>query len=92
MKCKVSDQIMMYGDFYYEDDEDGLIISAKYYHELQKKKKEEEFDYTTLNNAQSQKEYQEQLRQAERELFEASVLERKVYGKDSQNYEREENA
>lgn len=92
LKCQVSDEIMMYGDFYYEDDEDGLIVSAKYYHDLKKKKKEDEFDYTELNNAQSQKEYQDQLRQAERELFESTVLDRKVFGKDSQNYEREVNS
>ena len=90
LRCKVSDQIMMYGDFYYEDDEDGLIVSAKYYNDLKKKRKEEQFDYTELNNAKSQKEYQDQLRQAERELFESTILDRKVYGKDSQNYEKEE--
>lgn len=80
---------MMYGDFYYEDDEDGLIVSASYYQSLKKKKKEEEFDQTLLNNAENWKEYEESLREKERELFESSVLDRKVYGKDSQNYERE---
>ncbi len=87
MRCHVSDQIMMYGDFYYEDDTDGLIVSAKYYHELKKKKKEEEWDYTALNNFQSQKEYQEKLREAEKALFESTVLDREVAGVD--NYREE---
>ena len=81
---------MMYGDFYYEDDEDGLIVSASYYHDLKKKRKEEEFDYTILNNAQSEKEYADQLRLAEQQLFEQTVLDRKVFGKDSQNFEKED--
>lgn len=92
IRCQVSDEIMMYGDFYYEDDEDGLIVSAKYYHDLKKKKKEDSFDYTTLNNATSQKEYQDELKKAEQELFESSILDRKVFGQDSQNYEREVNS
>lgn len=81
---------MMYGDFYYEDDEDGLIVSANYYNELKKKKRKEEWDYTTLNNAQTQKEYQETLKRAEMELFEQTLLDRKVYGKDSQNNAKDE--
>ena len=78
---------MMYGDFYYEDDTDGFIVSAKYYHELKKKKKEEEWDYTALNNFQSQKEYQEKLREAEKVLFESTVLDREIAGAD--NYREE---
>ena len=52
--------------------------------------KEEEFDYTILNNAQSEKEYADQLRLAEQQLFEQTVLDRKVFGKDSQNFNKEE--
>ena len=83
IKCKVSDQVMMYGDFYYEDTDDGLIVSATYYHELKKKKEEEEFDYTKLNNATSEKEYSELLKQAERELLEKTIFDRKIYGKNT---------
>lgn len=89
LRCKVSGQIMMYGDFYYEDDEDGLIVSANYYNQLKKQKQENEWDYTELNNAQDQKDYQDRLREAEMALFESEVLNRKVAGKDSDNYERE---
>ncbi len=83
IKCKVSDQVMMYGDFYYEDTDDGLIVSATYYHELKKRKEEEEFDYTKLNNATSEKEYSELLKQAERELLEKTIFDRKIYGKNT---------
>ena len=89
LRCHVSDQIMMYGDFYYEDDEDGLIVSAKYYHDLKKQKREDEWDYTELNNAESQKEYQERLHDAEKALFESEVLIRKIAGKDAENYAKE---
>jgi hypothetical protein len=80
--CKLSQQVLMYGDFYYEDDEDGIIISANYYHELLKKKKEDEFDYTKLNTATSEKEYSDLLKQAEREYLTQTVFDRKILGKD----------
>ena len=82
LRCKVSDQIMMYGDFYYEDDEDGLIVSAKYYHDLKKQRKEENWDYSLRDGFESQKEYQDQLREAEKALFESTVLDREIAGKD----------
>lgn len=82
LKCKVSQQVLMYGDFYYQDDEDGIIISHSYYHSELKKKQEEEFDYTKLNNATSEKEYTELLKQAERDFLNTTMFERKILGKD----------
>lgn len=82
LKCKLSDTVLMYGDFYYEDDEDGLIVSANYYHELKKKKEEDEFDQTKLNLATSEKEYSDLLKQAEREYLTQTIFDRKILGKD----------
>ena len=79
---------MMYGDFYYEDDEDGTIVSANYYHQLKEQKKRDNFDYTILNNAKSQKEYQDQLEKAEQEYLQATILDRKMFNKTAQNYEK----
>jgi negative regulator of sigma E activity len=42
-----------------------------------------EFDYTKLNNATSEKEYSELLKQAERELLEKTIFDRKIYGKNT---------
>ena len=53
--CDASGEVMMYGDFYYEDDQTGKIISANYYKNLKEQRKRDTFDYTILNNAQSQK-------------------------------------
>lgn len=86
---------MIYGDFYYEDDEDvdergqPYRIRATTYHNLKQQRREENWDYSILNNAESLKDYEQQLREAEYELFKESVLERKVWGKDSQNNDRE---
>lgn len=82
IKCKVSGELIGYGDYYYEDDEDGLIIKFTVYQRIKDKMKKDTFDYSLLEKAQSEKEYKEQLRKAERELLEATVLDRKIYGKD----------
>lgn len=89
--CDASGEVMMYGDFYYEDDQTGKIISANYYKNLKEQRKRDTFDYTILNNAQSQKEYQDQLKKAEQEYLTATILDEPVFGKDSQNNEREAN-
>ena len=41
LKCKVSGEIISYGDYYYEDDEDGLIVKASVYKQLQREKQRE---------------------------------------------------
>ncbi|MBP3199279.1 MAG: hypothetical protein J6N21_20095 [Butyrivibrio sp.] len=86
--CKVSGEVMMYGDFYYEDDEDGLIVSANYYHNLKKQKKEDNWDYSELNAFESQRDYAEALKEKERELFEKTVLNRAVAGHEVENREK----
>lgn len=81
-KCKVSGELIGPGDYFYEDDEDGVIIKADVYYDLKKKKEEDEFDYTKLNNAQSQREYELMLQQYEREFLSQTILDRKIAGKE----------
>ena len=87
--------ILMYGDFYYKEDEPDengkyLIIRATTYHQLKKQRKEDNWDYTILNNAESLRDYEKQVKDAYHELVKESILEHKVWGKDSQNYARDE--
>lgn len=88
-------QPMIYGDFYYEDDEEKddwgnpYRIRATTYHSLKQQRKQDNWDYTILNNAQNLKDYEQQLKEAEQELFKETVLEMKVWGKDSQNNDKE---
>ena len=69
----------MYGDFYYEDDQTGKRVDAQYYHQLKEEQREENWDYSTLNEAESQRDYQEQLRELEREALSQSILNEEVF-------------
>lgn len=69
----------MYGDFYYEDDQTGKRVDAQYYHQLKEEKREENWDYSTLNEAESQRDYQEQLKELEREVLSQSILNEEVF-------------
>lgn len=82
MKCKISGELIGYGDFYYEDDEDGLIVKASVYNEIMDKRKEELFDYSKLERARSEKEYTQMLKRAEKELLTQTLFERKIVGKE----------
>ena len=77
-RCKISKEYITYGDYYYVDDEDGLVIKKSVYDRLKKQKKYEEFDYSRLNNAQSEREYEQVMREKEREFLTDSIFERKV--------------
>lgn len=78
----------MYGDFYLTDD-DGNVISYNYYHNQKKQKERDEFDETILNNAKSQKEYQDELELAERELLTSNMLKEPIDGHWATNFEKE---
>jgi len=85
---------LIYGDFYYEEDEPDengkyLRIRATTYHQLKKERKETNWDYTVLNNAESLRDYEKQIKDAEHELVKESILSHKVWGKDSQNNDRD---
>lgn len=63
LKCRLSKQLITYGDYYYEDDEDGLIVKAEYYGELLKKRQEDPnfYDYSGYNlGLQKMAEYESQ--------------------------------
>jgi len=90
LRCHASGEILMYGDFYYTND-DGRVISAKYYHNLKKQRERDTFDQSILENAQSQKEYQDELRKAEQEYLSAQILEEPVETKEAYNMELEAN-
>lgn len=86
--------ILLYGDFYYkedEPDEEGkyLTIRATTYHNLKKQRREEQWDYTILNRQESQRDYEKSVKDAYHELITNSILEHKVWGKNSQNYAKE---
>lgn len=78
-KCKISDEFIVYGDFYYEDDQDGTIIKLTTYNKLKKEAKEEAFDYSLLARAKSQKEYNELVKRAERDFLRATILDRPIF-------------
>ena len=81
-KCGISEELIGPGDYYYEDDEDGLIIKATVYRRLLDQEKRDRFDYSKLNNARSQREYEDLLKRAEQEFLTQTIFDRKVAGKD----------
>lgn len=88
LRCHASGEILMYGDFYYTDD-DGKVISAKYYHNEKERERREAFDNTILETAQSEREYQEELKKAEQEYLSGQMLKEPVEGKIATSYQRE---
>ena len=82
VKCGISGDIMTHGEYYYEDTDDGLIVKATVYKEMKDIKRAEEFDYSKLENAASEREYRQLLRQYEREFKASTLLDREVLGKD----------
>ena len=86
IRCKISKEIMVIGDYYYEDDEDGLIVKATVYKEMMNEKREREFDYSKLEKAQSEQEYRNYLKEYEREFLTQDLVERKVFHKEKGGY------
>lgn len=76
--CRMTGEMIVYGDYFYEDDEDGIVIKASEYKKLQKEAKKDAFDYTLLNQAKSEKEYKEIIKKAEQSYLKQSILDRKV--------------
>lgn len=69
---------IQFGDYYYWDDEDGFVISAEEYGKLKRMKKEAEFDYSRLNDAEDEREYEEIIKEKTRMHLAENVLNRKV--------------
>lgn len=79
LKCDLTGKFIVYGDYYYEDDVDNKIISYDEYTKRKQKRRMEEFDYTRLNLAYSEKEYQDTLKKIERQMLEDNLLERPIF-------------
>lgn len=76
--CRLSGEMIVYGDYFYEDDEDGIVIKASVYKQLQKEAREDSFDYTLLNQAKSEREYKELVKKAEQNYLKQTILDRKI--------------
>ena len=78
-KCGISNEIIYPGEWYYEDDEDGLIVKATVYKRISDEHKDRNFDYSKLEQLQSQEEYRIKLKEQMQASNYASLLDRKVY-------------
>lgn len=74
----ITGDYITFGEFYYYDDDDGLVVSKKTYDKFKDQKRRETWDYSRLENAQSQREYEEILKQKERDFLADTLLERQV--------------
>lgn len=77
-RCALTGDLIVHGDMYFHDDVDGIDILAREYYRLKRKRDKERFDFTRLNQAQSQKEYQEMLKAAQKEQLYSSILDREI--------------
>lgn len=78
-KCSLTGKMIVYGDYYLHDDTDNVDVLYREYHRLKKERIENTWDYSELNKMQSLADYKEALRQAEREVLTASILDRPIF-------------
>lgn len=78
IKCRMSDELIVYGDYYYEDDDDGLIVKATIYRKTLMDARKLAFDYTLLEQSKSEQEYKNAVKRAEKDYLRATILDRKV--------------
>lgn len=78
-KCDLTGNFLVYGDYYYEDDIDGKTISAIEYKKLQQEEKNQMFDYSLIEQAESEKEYRELMKRAQKDYLRATILDRPVF-------------
>lgn len=78
----ITGEYIKYGQFYYWDDDDNFVVSRKTYMKFKDMKKREEWDYSRLQNAASQHEYEQALKEQVREFQMETLLDRKVEGED----------
>lgn len=77
--CKLSRQMIIYGDYYYQDSEDPhLYVKASELHKFEKQERERRFDYSLLQKAQSEQEYRAMLIQAQQEYLAHNVLHNQI--------------
>lgn len=73
-KCDLSNEIIGYGDYYYYDTESGKRIKKSVYDDIHRAHKEETFDRSKLELAKGQRDYEEMLKEATRELMANEIL------------------
>ena len=78
LRCDYSGELIIRGEYYYKDTDDEYIIKASVYHEIKEKRKKETFDYSLLEKATSEAEYNEMLKLAEKEFLAAGILDREI--------------
>lgn len=79
----ITGDYIKYGEFFYWDDDDNFVVSLKTYHRLKLAKKQAEWDYSRLENAMSQREYEEAIKEQTRAFNTESLFQRKVEGEDN---------
>lgn len=77
-RCHITNEYITFGEYYLKDDTDGLIIKASVYAKLKRQHKEETWDYSKLENAQSEREYTQLMRQAEQDFLTEGLFDRKI--------------
>lgn len=75
IKCDITKEILVYGDYYYEDDVDGLIVDFRYYYDMKQQKKIEQAQ-VNIDRALTTQEYSQRMRNAERDFLTATVFDR----------------
>ena len=76
--CALTGSMIVYGDYFYEDNTDGICVLAREYIKLKRARQKESFDYSLLSQAQSEKEYANMLKQAEKEMLQMNLLSRPI--------------
>jgi hypothetical protein len=77
VKCHITGEIIAYGDYYYEDDDDGLIVDFKYYYDMKQQRKVENA-YYEIERALDLKEYEQRMKDAERDFLTATLFDRNL--------------
>jgi len=76
MRDSVDNRIIGPGEYYFEDTDDGSLISCEHYWELKKERMEAEWDDSYYNSMESERDYKEKLKEAERQYLQKEILDR----------------
>ena len=79
----ITGDYIKYGEFFYWDDDDNFVVSLKTYRKLKLAKKQAKWNYSMLENAMSQREYEEAIKEQTRAFNTESLFQRKVEGEDN---------
>lgn len=79
MTCKLTGNLIVYGDYYYEDTEDNTVVLAREYDKLKKKSIASLPQYQELLlKAQNEQEYRQALDQAQRDYLNQTILNKEI--------------